>query len=62
MKNLTRFLCAAALAVGIAGGATATASAQVERATSVADSPCKPAKPGDTEWGTSPSTHCPQPI
>ncbi|MFJ2739924.1 hypothetical protein ACIO3O_09655 [Streptomyces sp. NPDC087440] len=69
MKNLTRFLCAAALAVGIAGGATATASAQavsaasvtVSATASVADPFCPPAKPGDTEWNT-PATHCPEPL
>ncbi|CAM5552090.1 hypothetical protein GCM10010329_26060 [Streptomyces spiroverticillatus] len=61
MKNLARFLCAAALAVGIAGGATVTASAQVASAASVADPACPPAKPGDTEWNT-PATHCPEPL
>ncbi|MEV7506826.1 hypothetical protein ACN6AT_08265 [Streptomyces sp. JL4002] len=57
--KFTRFLCAAALAAGIAGGLTAGAASVGDSgsATARATAPCTP-KPGDTEW-TNPATHCP---
>ncbi|MFD3538428.1 hypothetical protein ACFWUQ_02875 [Streptomyces sp. NPDC058662] len=60
--KLTRFLCAAALAAGIAGSLVAGAASDGDSASlsTSAQNPaaCDTLRPGDTEWNN-PATHCP---
>ncbi|MGW5849007.1 hypothetical protein ACWFQ8_13835 [Streptomyces sp. NPDC055254] len=60
--KLTRFLCAAALAAGIAGSLVAGAASDGNSGptSTSAQSPavCDTPRPGDTEWNN-PATHCP---
>ncbi len=57
--KFTRFLCAAALAVGIAGSIVSGAASDSGSgpASARTSAPCE-GRPGDTEW-TNPATHCP---
>ncbi|MGW0394999.1 hypothetical protein ACWDYJ_29815 [Streptomyces sp. NPDC003042] len=55
--KFTRFLCAVALALGIAG-TVGVGAASADPAESPRSSAAECHRPGDTEW-TGPASHCP---